>query len=254
MHITPELLRTAHADAWQVEGELRRPYGGDAVEFSGVRLMSSGLDHPQWNSGDVDDPALVDLEAVAAWYSARAAAWGLRLPAGASWPHGRRILTKPLMGRDLADLSAAPAAPVPSVPGLDLRPATPDDLEPVLSVDAAAFGSDPVVEGPWSAPHLSDPRVDVLLGLLDGLPVATGYGVRSDGRAGPATHVGGVCVLPAYEGRGVATALTAALLRRAAGTGVRLAHLEPETPRAAAVYRRLGFVEVQGIDIYLDNA
>ncbi len=249
MHITPELLRTAHADAWQVEGELRRPYGGDAVELPGVRLMCSGLAHPQWNSGDVDDPALVDLEAVAAWYSDRAAVWGLRLPAGAPWPHGRRILTKPLMGRELADVP-----PVPSAPGLHLRQATPDDLEAVLSVDTAAFGSDVVVEAPWSGPHLADTRVDVLLGLLDGVPVAAGYGVRSDGRAGPATHVGGVCVLPAYEGRGVGSALTTELLRRAAGAGVLLAHLEPETPRAAAVYRRLGFVEVQGIDIYLDNA
>lgn len=249
MHVTPDLLRTAHADAWQVEGELRRPYGGDTVELPGVRLMCSGLAHPQWNSGDVDDPGLVDLDAVSSWYSSRAAAWGLRLPAGAPWPHGRRILTKTLMGRDLADLPAPT-----SVPGLDLRTATPDDLEAVLAVDSAAFGSDPVVEAPWSGPHLSDPRADVLLGLVDGVPVATGYAVRSDGRAGPATHVGGVCVLPAYEGRGIGTAITAGLLERAAAAGALLAHLEPETPRAASVYRRLGFMEVPGIDIYLDNA
>ena len=248
MHITSELLRTAHADAWQVEGALRHPYGGDAVELPGVRLMSSGLDHPQWNSGDVDDVALVDLAGVAAWYSDRAGTWGLRLPAGAAWPHGRRILTKALMGRHLLHVPTAPA-----VPGLELRVATPDDLDSVLSVDSAAFGSDPAVEAPWSGPHLADPRVDVLLGLLEGVPVATGYGVRSDGRAGHATHVGGICVLPAYEGRGFGTAVTAALLERAAAAGAHLAHLEPETPRAAAVYRRLGFVEVPGIDIYLDN-
>ncbi|MFC6238545.1 GNAT family N-acetyltransferase [Longivirga aurantiaca] len=249
MHITPELLRAAHADAWQVEGELRRPHGGDAIELPGARLMCSGLAHPQWNSGDVDDPALVDLGQVAAWYSDRAAAWGLRLPVGCPWPHGRRILTKPLMGRDLSDLPVAPA-----VPGLDLRMVTADDLDAVLSIDSAAFGSDPVVEAPWCGPHLADPRVDVLLGVLDGVPVATGYGVRSDGRAGPATHVGGICVLPEHEGRGVGTAVTAGLLTMAAGAGARLAHLEPETPRAASVYRRLGFVELPGIDIYLDNA
>lgn len=248
MEITPELVRAAHGDAWQVEGELRRPYGGDAVELTGVRLMSSGLAHPQWNSGDVDDPALVDLDAVADWYSGRAGAWGLRLPADAAWPHGRRILTKALMGRGLADLPTAPP-----VPGLDLRPASVADLEAVVSVDAAAFGSDPVVETPWARPHLADPRVDVLLGVLDGIPVATGYAVRSDGRAGAATHVGGVCVVPDAEGRGIGTALTLRLLADAAALGARLAHLEPDTDRALGVYERLGFVSVPGLDIYLDH-
>lgn len=249
MLLTPALMQAAHADAWQVEGLLRRPRGGDAVELPGVRLMASGLAHPQWNSGDVDDPAAVDLDQVRAWYADRAASWGLRLPAGTDWPHGRRILTKPLWGLDLAAV-----LPEHEVDGLVLRAAGPDDLPDVLAVDTAAFGSDPAQEGPWSAPHLESEAVDVLLGVLCGAPVATGYAVRSDGRAGPAVHIGGIAVLPAYEGRGIGTALTLRLLHRARGVGAALAHLEPETPRAAAVYARLGFAEAAALDIYVGMA
>jgi ribosomal protein S18 acetylase RimI-like enzyme len=244
--LTPALLAAAHGDAWQVEGVERRPYGGDAVELPGVRLMASGLAHPQWNGGDVDDPADVDLDAVRAWYADRAGAWGLRIPAGSDWPHGRRILTKTLWGRTLADLPAERA-----VVGLDLSVAGVDDLPAVLAVDTAAFGSDPHEEGPWSAPHLASDAVDVLLGAWDGVPVATGYAVRSDGRAGPAVHIGGIAVLPAYAGRGIGSALTLRLMSRARDAGAGLAHLEPETPRAAGVYARLGFVEAAALDIYV---
>ncbi|MGD9956559.1 MAG: GNAT family N-acetyltransferase [Candidatus Nanopelagicales bacterium] len=246
MVLTPRDVLDAHGDAWQVEGLLRRPHGGDATELPGARLMASGLAHPQWNSGDVDDPAAVDLAQVRAWYAGRAASWGLRLAAGTPWPHGRRILTQSLWARTLDDLPTGAA-----VPGLELVAAGPDDLGDVLLVDSAAFGSDPAQEGPWAAPHLAADTVDVLLGRLDGVPVATGYSVRSDGRAGPAAHVGGIGVAPAYEGSGIGTALTLALLRRAQASGARFAHLEPETARAARVYDRLGFAETASLDIYL---
>ncbi|MGN6246379.1 MAG: hypothetical protein ACTHQ3_22240 [Motilibacteraceae bacterium] len=57
--------QVALADYWQAEGRLRADVGGGAVELPGVRLMASGLDHPHRNSGDVTDPALVDLDAAA---------------------------------------------------------------------------------------------------------------------------------------------------------------------------------------------
>ena len=246
MPLDPRTVRAAHADAWQVEGLLRQELGGGAAELPGVRLMASGLAHPQWNSGDVDDPAAVDLEQVRAWYAGRAASWGLRLPGGVPWPHGHRILSKALWARTLDDLPPRSAAG-----GLELVPAGPDDLADMLAVDSAAFGSDPAEEEPWSAPHLRSDVVDVLLGRLDGVPVATGYAVLSDGRAGPAAHVGGIGVVPAYEGRRIGTALTLALLHRARAAGAEMAHLEPETPRAAGVYERLGFAEAASLDIYL---
>jgi ribosomal protein S18 acetylase RimI-like enzyme len=246
--ITADLVRTAYADGWQAEGHLRQSAGGTTTEVAGARLMSSGLHHPQWNSGDVHDPDAVDIEAVRTWYAGLGVPWGLRLPAGAIWPHGHRILSRGLMGLTPSEHRAASP-----VPGLELRPATATDVDVVLAVDSAAFGSDPDAELPWTLPHLQSSDVDTVLGLLDGVPVATGYAVRSRGLAGPAALLGGICVLPPAEGRGVGSALTSWLLERTFGQGTLVATLQPETERASAVYHRLGFGAVDGVDIYLDG-
>lgn len=243
------LARTAHADAWEQHGRLRAGAGGATAELPGIRLMASGLPHPQWNNGDVTDPARVDLDAVRRWYAERAVPWGVRVPAGAAWPHGRLLFTKRLMLLDLADL--APARPVP---GLHVRAAGPADLDAVLHVDATAFEGDPAAEEPWIRPHLTAAAATVALAELDGVPVATAYVLRSDGRAGPAAYLAGVGVLPAARGRGVAAAVSWWLLRRAADAGARIAHLHPDTDAAARVYARLGFVEVGGLDVYVDLA
>jgi len=58
----PARVRTAHADAWAVEGALREPYGGGAATLRGIRVMASGLPHAQWNSADVTAPE-ADLDA-----------------------------------------------------------------------------------------------------------------------------------------------------------------------------------------------
>src|SRR6185503_11252028 len=120
-------VQVAHADAWQVEGRLREPWGGGALEVPGLRLMASGLPGAQWNSGDVT-AADADLDAARAFYAARGAAWGLRVPAQLPWRHGRPLLTLRLM-------AVAPAAfvPAPVPPGVAVRPAGPDDLETVLA-------------------------------------------------------------------------------------------------------------------------
>ncbi|WP_166436011.1 GNAT family N-acetyltransferase [Cellulomonas shaoxiangyii] len=244
-----DLARTAHADAWQQHGLLRAGTGGAAAELPGVRLMASGLPHAQWNNADVTDPARVDVDAVRRWYARRGVPWGVRVPAGAPWPHGRRLFTKRLMLLHLGDLATAP-----DVPGLHVRAAGPADLDAVLHVDAIAFDGDPAGEEPWIRPHLTASRTTVALAQLDGDPVATAYTLRSDGRAGPAAYLAGVAVLPAARRRGVGAAVSAWLLHRAAGAGARLAHLHPDTDAAARVYARLGFTEVGGLDVYVDLA
>src|SRR5919112_1195274 len=213
-----ERVRAAHADAWQEQGRLRVPYGGGAAELPGIRLMASGLQHPQWNNGDVTDARLVDIEQVAAWYAGLGVPWGVRVPAGMPWRHGRLLFGKRVMG--LTRLR-----PPPPVPGLVVRAAS-------------------SVERPWIEPHLSADRVTVALGLLDGQPVATAYALRSDGRAGPAVYVAGVAVLPEARRRGVGAAVSSWLVGRALGSGAQLAHLHPDDDAAARIYARLGFVEV----------
>lgn len=239
-------VQSAHADMWQVEGRLREPSGGGAIELRGIRLMASGLAHPQWNNGDVTGPD-ADLEGAREFFDQRGLPWGVRVPAGMPWPHGRRLLHKRLMG-----LSAADFRPAPEVPGLEIELAGPADLDAVVAVDSAAFGEDPELVRPWFAPHISAPRAAVALAVLEGEPVATAFTVRSDGRAGPCLYLGGVAVIERARRRGVGAAVSSWLLARGLAAGAELAHLNPDTDAAARLYERLGFVETAGLDVYVD--
>jgi GNAT superfamily N-acetyltransferase len=242
----PARVRTAHADAWAVEGALREPYGGGTATLPGIRLMASGLPHPQWNSADVTGPG-ADLEGARAFYAERGVRWGVRVPEGMPWTAGRHLFRMPLMGLTPRRLVAPPA-----VPGLTLRQAGPEDLETVLAVDTAAFGSDPDEYRPWTEPHLHTSAVTVALALQGDEPVGTAYALRSDGAAGPAVFLGGVAVLEHARRRGIAAVMSGWLLARAFAEGARLAHLHPDTDAAARVYSRLGFRESGALDIFVD--
>jgi len=125
----------------------------------------------------------------------------------------------------------------------------------VLHIDSIGFqvaSADADLQRQWIEPHLHGEHVDVALAELDGEPVGTGYALRSDGRAGEALYVGGVTVLPNARRRGVASAVTEWLLDRGATAGAQLAHLHPDTDEAARIYARMGFVEVDCLDIYVD--
>lgn len=239
-------VRTAHADGWAVEGALREPFGGGTATLRGIRLMASGLEHPQWNGADVTGP-YADLDGAREFYAARGVAWGVRVPAGMAWKAGRHLFRMPLMGMLAGSLREA--APVE---GLTLRQAGPGDLEVVLAVDATAFDSDPELYRPWTAPHLTAPQITVALAELGGEAVGTGYALRSDGAAGPAVFLGGIGVLDGARRRGVAAAMSSWLLRRAFQGGARLAHLHPSSDAAARVYHRLGFSTAGALDIYVD--
>ena len=192
--VTSGLVRRAHGDAWQVEGLLRESVGGGVGRVRGARLMASGIDHPQWNNADVDDPESADVVGMREWYAARSVPWGVRVPAGAPWSHGRFLFRKRLMG--LA-LFARALPPRTSVAGLVIRRAGPDDLNAVSHVDLIGFPSAPMLERQWIQPHLSSPAVEVALAELSGEPVGTAYTVRSDGWAGPALYLAGAARGPA---------------------------------------------------------
>lgn len=239
-------VQTAHSDMWQVEGRLREPLGGGALELRGIRLMASGLAHLQWNNGDVTDPD-ADLEGAREFFAQRGVPWGVRVPVGVPWSHGRHLMHKRLMG-----LPAADFRPAPEVPGLRVELAAPADLDSVVAVDSAAFGEDPALVRPWFEPHISAPCAAVALATLAGEPVATAFTVRSDGRAGPCLYLGGVAVLEQARRRGVGAAISSRLLARGFASGAELAHLNPDTDAAARIYERLGFAETAGFDVYVD--
>ena len=245
---------TAHADGWEIEGRLREPAGGGAVELPGIRLMASGLASPAYNNGDVTDAGRVDLGQVREWYAERGVPWGVRVPSGMPWTAGHRLFEKRLMA-----LPAGRLRPAPPVAGLSVRRAGPAALAAVLAVDRAAFGGPADQDAPeddlgqaWLQPHLASPQVEVALAALDGAPVATAYCVRSAGRAGPAAGLGGVAVVQQARRRGVGAAVSSWLLQRAVDAGARWAHLSPDTEQAARVYRRLGFTECRGFTVHVD--
>jgi ribosomal protein S18 acetylase RimI-like enzyme len=238
-------VQAAHGDAWEAEGRLRERVGGGALALRGLRVMATGLPHPQWNSGDVSD-ADADLEGARAFYAERGVPWGVRVPAGLPWRHGRHLLHKRLM-------ALTPARFRPALPSdATIRAAGPEDLDAVLHIDCTAFTVDPDLERRWLAPHLTAPRIDVALAELDGEPVGTAYALHSDGRAGACLYVAGVGVLPEARRRGVAAAMSSWLLARGLSAGAQLAHLSPDHDAAARIYGRLGFTEAPGFDIYVD--
>jgi GNAT superfamily N-acetyltransferase len=242
----PAPAHVAQADAWEVEGRLRERDGGGALEVRGLRLMASGLKGAQWNSGDVTAPD-ADVEAARTFYARRGASWGVRVPAGMAWRHGRRLLTLDIMA--LAPADFAPVSPPAQVA---VRVASPGDLETVVAVDAAAFDADPAAERAWLAPHLDADRITTALATLDGEPAGTGYAIRTDGRAGPALYLAGVAVAPHARRRGVGAALSSWLVERGLASGAQLAHLHADNDDAARVYARLGFARAPGLDVYVD--
>jgi GNAT superfamily N-acetyltransferase len=238
---------TAHADAWEALGRLRERYGGAALALRGIRVMAAGLPHPRFNSADVV-AADCDLAGARAWYAARGVDWGVRVPPGVPWDHGRRLLTVRMMA-----LPAESFAPAPPVPGLALRPATAADLDTVTAIDAEAFAGDPAESRAWLAPLVAAPPVVVVaLAELGGEPVGTAYALRSDGLAGPCLYVAGVSVVPGARRRGIAGAMSSWLLARGFAAGAELAHLHPDSDEAARVYARLGFTELPGLEVYVD--
>lgn len=222
------------------------------MRLPGIRLMASGLPHPQWNNGDVLDAAAVDIEAVRAWYDGCAAMvgspvpWGVRVPLGAAWPYGRHLFHKRLMG-----LVAEDFRPAPEVPGLTLRRATPADLDAVVGVDATSYDEDAAVMRPWIEPMLDMPGLDYCVAELDGEAVGVGQCLVTDSDAGPAAYIAGIGVLPSARRRGVGAAVSSWVVERGYAAGAAFAHLHPE-PMAVGVYERLGFVEVDGFDIYVE--
>ncbi len=241
--------RTAHGDLWRAEGLLRTRGGGGACELPGIRLMASGLPHAQWNNGDVTDPEQVDLAAVRAWFATRGVPWGVRIPAGLAWPHGRFLFRKRVFAFE-------PAAfrPAPAIAGVRVRVARGDDAERVAALSAAAFAGTINEERAWVAPHLGAAGFRVAVAELSGVAVGVAAGVITEDRAGPCVGVLGLAVHPDAASRGIGTALASLIVAWGFEGGATLAHGSPGDVAAVAVAVKLGALEVGGFDVYLAPA
>jgi len=240
-------VTVAQADAWAAEGRLRAASGGGAADLPGVRVMSSGLPYRQWNSADLLQ-AGADLDAVRTWYADKGVPWGIRVPAGLGPLPGTPLLHKRYMGLRATDFTPArrPARAV------EIRTAGPADAEMVAGVDAAAFGDEPDPALQWLAPQLTHPDWQIYVAYVEGQPVGVATSSRTDDRAGRVVAVSGVGVIDSHRQQGIGLALSSRAVADGLATGARLAHLSPDTEAAARIYARLGFVEVPGVDVYVD--
>lgn len=243
---TGALVFSAQADAWAVASGGRR--GGGVADLGGVRTACSGTPFAQFNGADLLDPARADPDAVASWFAARGTPWAWRLPASTPWPagwSGGELLVR----QRLAALHPGEFRPAAAPVGSAVRAASVADLDALVAIDVTAFGGPPDAAREWLGGLLVDDRVEVALVHVDGVPVAAAHTVRTDGVAGPAVLLAGVAVAAAARRRGIASGLSSWLLARAFVAGAELAHLQPDDERAARVYARLGFTEVDGLDV-----
>jgi ribosomal protein S18 acetylase RimI-like enzyme len=134
-----------------------------------------------------------------------------------------------------------------------VRRATSEDLNGLVTVDRAAFGlSDLQALSDWIAGHLISE--DIITGVIElvGSPVATGYVVLSDGRAGRTAQIGGIAVVPMMKRRGLGDRITTWLADYAFDHGADIVHLYTDSDIARRLYTRLGFREVGAFDVYVE--
>lgn len=131
-------------------------------------------------------------------------------------------------------------------PAARLRPMTPADLADVLSLERELFRDDP-----WSADMFAEevsqpPTARQYLVADDGEHSVAGYAGIMFVPGGAQADVLTIAVHPACWGRGIGSALLAALIGAARERGCAEVFLEvrEDNPRARGLYFRRGFAEV----------
>jgi ribosomal protein S18 acetylase RimI-like enzyme len=203
-----------------------RPAREPSIYFTAIQTRPSGPD-----PGTVLDPLAEHLrdrralpEAVcASWADLDLAPFGLKVHSEGRWY--ARAAPDPLPSDDWPR-------------GLEVvRVTTGTDLVAFEWASESAFAGQPPEPGRVYAPALlADPAMAVLLGRVDGEPVAGAMAYRAGGVVG----IYSVGTVAAHRERGYASALTRAALDVAGPTP---AVLQPSLA-AARLYRRLGFTEI----------
>jgi hypothetical protein len=245
-------VRTAHSDAWQAEGRLRKSHGGGVCAVRGARAMASGIRTPKWNNADVTHEQ-VDIETLSVWYGSRDMPWGLRVPLELSLAVGEPLFVKRCMGL-LASSGAESGRRLVDPPGgVQVRRIRADERDRFVALEVAAFGDDPATARAWLAPQFGVAGFDHWVAEIAGATVGIATSVRSDELAGPAVMVTGVAALPGADARLMKAQLSAQISAKAAhaGPGATLVHVYPDDDEEAAAFAAVGFIEVPGFLVRL---
>jgi ribosomal protein S18 acetylase RimI-like enzyme len=243
--IDGDLAFAALADAGQAQGVARKSQGGAAAWLGDTGVASSGIPTPKYNTANVLDVDAFDFDATDEWFSQRLVPWGVQVRGRQRFDYGKHLFSERLMAVWPDDLRHVSEGVVP-------MQADSSDLVSLVRVDESAFGvSESNLISRWIEPHLSSPEIVTAKIDILGNPIATGYVVMCDGRAGRTGHVGGVAVVPAMQRRGLGALITTWLADQAFERGADFVHLFTTNPTAARVYSRLGFHDTTSVDIYV---
>jgi GNAT superfamily N-acetyltransferase len=206
------------------------PEPGDGTEadlVAGIPCMSFPIRQPWATQAKVMDVPTPDaLAAATRWLGKRAPEWTVTIRAEHAHEAVFAGLT-PSLELPCLTLEAA-AEPVPAVDGLTIGPAR--DADEILTLYGSEFAR---LITPEALVHKG---VDYLIGRIGGQPVACGKAEIAAGTA----YISGITVAPAYRGRGIGTAISAAVIEAAKRRNPSLIWLTA-VRELHPLYTRLGF-------------
>ncbi|WP_309712724.1 GNAT family N-acetyltransferase [Armatimonas sp.] len=122
----------------------------------------------------------------------------------------------------------------------EVRPISLDEVQPTDAMLAAAFGGNPAEADGSFLRGLLESGTCAIAAFVDGKPVAAGL----HSPVGVTTEVAGVATAPEWRRKGLAGAVTSALVTDAFARGCTCIFLSAGDESVARVYGRLGFVRV----------
>jgi hypothetical protein len=207
--------------------------------------MASGLPDARWNNADVV-AADVDLGAVIAWYASRGLPWGIRVPLHLTVELGTPLFVKrcfALSGPDLADGVGAETYRLTRV--------GPTEQARFVAAEAEVFATPVTLASRWIRPVLGAPGFAHWVAERDRRPVAVATTVVSTGDAGPAVMLTGLGALPGADPTLAPALARTAILAALDVEPAALVHTHGDPDDDPAIYRRLGFTEVAGLQVRL---
>lgn len=231
-------------EAWQ--SSVRARPGCEYEEFEGFYVHSYPLPTESLNEVRIfqspSDPERV-LEQAVTFFGPRAPRWRLVCP-----PEWGSLLEAHCYAAGLSPIAHEPAMvimsggwrPQPQLAGFAVRRV---EDSPTLALFGKTFADAnglPDSDFWVSKGFLDEPGWDLLLGFLDGRPVATGVGFTSGGTTG----VWGIATVPECRGRGLGSAITWAVIHGGEKWGAHATHLWA-TKMGFPVYQKMGFKHVE---------